>query len=176
MSRASIAFTFSVGLVLSGCATTKAPPIHTVDHVDLQRFMGSWYVLASIPTFLEKNAYNAVEAYSLNDDGTIAVNFSFHKGSFDGPLKTMRPKGFIEDSSNAVWGMRFIWPIKAEYRICYLARDYSTVVIGRTARDYVWIMARKPHVSAAEYADLVAQVKALGYDVDKLRKVPQRWP
>jgi len=136
--------------------------------------MGSWYVLASIPTFLEKNAYGAVESYALNPDGTVAVDFSFHKGAFDGPLKTMHPKGFVLDSSNAVWGMRFIWPIKAEYRICYLESDYSAVIIGRTARDYVWIMARTPEVSAAEYAALVKRVAAMGYDVAKLRKVPQQ--
>jgi len=140
----------------------------------LERFMGSWYVLASIPTFLEKNAYGAVESYALNPDGTVAVDFSFHKGAFDGPLKTMHPKGFVLDSSNAVWGMRFIWPIKAEYRICYLESDYSAVIIGRTARDYVWIMARTPEVSAAEYAALVKRVAAMGYDVAKLRKVPQQ--
>ena len=171
-----MALSLSLTVFLGGCATAKTMPIHTVDHVDLPRFMGPWYVLSSIPTFLEKNAYNAVEAYTLNGDGTIAVNFSFHKGSFDGPLKTMHPKGFVRDSSNALWGMQFIWPIKAEYRICYLAPDYSTVIIGRTARDYVWIMARKPQIPAAEYAALVSQVAELGYDVDKLRKVPQQWP
>jgi apolipoprotein D and lipocalin family protein len=142
--------------------------------VDLQRFMGSWYVLASIPTFLEKNAYDAVESYKLNDDGTVAVDFTFRNGGFDGPRKTMHPKGFVLDSSNAVWGMRFIWPIKAEYRICYLNDDYSAVIIGRTARDYVWIMARTATVSAAEYDALVQRVASMGYDVGKLRKVPQQ--
>lgn len=176
MSKPLVALHLSLALLLTGCETMKSPPIHTVDQVDLQRFMGPWYVLASIPTFLEKDAYNAVEAYTRNDDGTVAVNFSFHKGSFDGPLKTMHPKGFIQDSTNAVWGMQFLWPIKAEYRICYLDSDYSTVIIGRTSRDYVWIMSRKPQVSAAAYEQLVARVGELGYDVAKLHKVPQQWP
>lgn len=163
-----------LSLLLLGCATTKYPALPTVAHVDLERFMGSWYVLASIPTFLEKQAYDAVESYKLNDDGTVAVEFSFRKGGFDGPRKTMHPTGFVLDSSNAVWGMRFVWPIKAEYRICYLESDYSAVIIGRTARDYVWIMARTPQVSAAEYDALVKRVVAMGYDSSKLRKVPQQ--
>ncbi len=168
------ALTVALSLPLLGCATTKHPPLPTVAHVDLERFMGPWYVLASIPTFLEKNAYDAVESYKLNDDGTVAVEFTFRKGGFDGPRKTMRPTGFVLDSSNAVWGMRFVWPIKAEYRICYLESDYSAVIIGRTARDYVWIMARTPKVSAAEYDSLVKRVVAMGYDTGKLRKVPQQ--
>ena len=104
------------------------------------------------------------------------MTFSFHKGSFTGPLKTMHPKGFVQDASNALWGMQFIWPIKAEYRISYLDRDYSTVIIARTARDYVWIMSRTPQLGAGQYDGLVKRVGDLGYDLGKLRKVPQQCP
>lgn len=98
---------------LWGCQTIR--PIHTVESVDLKRFMGDWYVIASIPTFIETDAYNAVESYKLAEDGTIATTFRFNKGGFDGPEKTYKPRGFIQDrQSNAVWGMQFIWPFKAE--------------------------------------------------------------
>lgn len=69
-------------------------PIHTVDNVDLNRFMGDWYVIASIPTFIEKDAFNAVESYRLDDDGTVATKFKFNKGSFDGPIPE-HPDGAI---------------------------------------------------------------------------------
>ncbi len=63
--------TVLVLVVLSACAS-KAPEMKTVDYVDLDRFMGDWYVIANIPTFLEKGAHNAVENYQLNEDGTMA--------------------------------------------------------------------------------------------------------
>jgi apolipoprotein D and lipocalin family protein len=139
--------------------------------------MGDWYVIASIPTFLEKNAHNAVESYRQNSDGTIATTFKFNKGSFAGPLKTMRPRGWIRDTAtNATWGMQFIWPIKAEYLIAYLNDDYSQTIVARSARDYVWIMARTPQLPAADYDQLVDQVRRLGYDTSQLVRVPQRWP
>ncbi|MDP9065408.1 MAG: lipocalin family protein [Pseudomonadota bacterium] len=144
------------------------------DHVNLPKFMGRWYVIANIPTFVEKGAFDATETYVLNADGTIGVTFTYHKGSFDGPVKTMSPKGFVRDASNAVWGMQFIWPFKSDYRIAYLNADYSQVIVARAARDYVWIMARTPQISPASYESLVAKVKALGYDVEKLQRVPQR--
>lgn len=148
----------------------------TVDHVEVERFMGSWYVIANIPTFLEKNAFNAVETYSLNDDGTIATNFTFRKGSFDGKEKEYNPKAFIrEDASNALWGMRFVWPIKADYRIVYLDESYSTTVVGRQKRDFVWIMSRTPTISDAKYDQLVSFVESIGYDTSKLKRVPQSW-
>jgi len=162
-------------IMLSGCAA-KGPEMKTVDHVDIDRFMGPWYVIANIPTFLEKEAHNAVETYTLNDDGTIATNFSFRKGGFDGKLKEYNPKAFIQDKeSNALWGMRFVWPIKADYRIVYIDDDYSTTIIGRQSRDFVWIMARSPTISDLHYDELVSMVESLGYDTSKLERVPHRW-
>jgi apolipoprotein D and lipocalin family protein len=150
-------------------------PIHTVEFVDLNRFMGDWYVIANIPTFIEKDAYNAIESYRLEDDGTVATTFRFNKGGFDGPRKEYHPRGFIRDkSTNAVWGMQFIWPFKAEYRIVYLSDDYSKTVIGRSKRDYVWIMARTPEIPDQDYSAIVDFLQEQGYDISELQKVPQR--
>ena len=147
-----------------------------VNYVDLERFMGPWYVIANIPTFIEKGAHNAVENYELNDDGTVATTFTFRKGSFDGKLKEYNPKGFVLDAeTNARWGMRFVWPLKSDYRIVYLDDDYSATVIGRQARDFVWIMARTPTLPDAEYQEIVNFVGGLGYDTSKIERVPQRW-
>jgi len=102
--------------LLSGCSSN--PPMKTVDFVDLERFMGDWYVIANIPTFIEKEAHNAVENYQMNPDGSIATTFSFRKDNFTGDLKKYTPTGFIKDTkTNALWGMQFIWPIKADYLI-----------------------------------------------------------
>ncbi len=168
---AVLIFAFAVG----GCAA-KGPEMKTVDYVDIERFMGDWYVIASIPTFLEKGAHNAVESYELNADGTIATTFTYRDDGFDGKRKEFHPKGFIRDTeSNAVWGMRFVWPIKADYRIVYLNEDYSQTVIGRNKRDFVWIMARSPAIPDDDYDGLVGFIESIGYDISKLKKVPQRW-
>jgi apolipoprotein D and lipocalin family protein len=163
-----------VAAVFSFSANGK-PTIPPVDNVDLPRFMGDWYVIAHIPTFIEKDAYDAVESYALRDDGKVQTTYRQRKGSFDAKLETMRPVGTIRpDTGNAVWGMQFVWPIKAEYVIVYLDDAYTQTIIGRSARDYVWVMARTPTISDADYAAHVERLKALGYDVTKLRRVPQR--
>jgi apolipoprotein D and lipocalin family protein len=171
--RTNLLMSILVLLPLLGCQTTNT--IHTVPSVDLNRFMGDWYVIANIPTFIEKEAYNAVESYRLAEDGTIETTFKFNKGGFDGPLKTYNPRGYVRDEkSNAVWGMQFFWPFKAEYRIIFLNEDYSTTVIGRTKRDYVWIMARQPAISDEEYDFILNFLQEQGYDISKVLKVPQR--
>jgi apolipoprotein D and lipocalin family protein len=138
--------------------------------------MGRWYVIANIPTFLEKGAHNAVETYTLDSDGSIATNFTYRKDSFEGKLKEYNPRGFIRDTeSNALWGMRFVWPFKGDYRIVYLDEGYTQTIIGRQKRDYVWIMARTPEISGQDYDRLIEFVASIGYDVSKVQKVPQRW-
>ena len=159
--------------LLSGCSSQQ--PMATVDYVDLQRFMGDWYVIANIPTFLEKDAYNPVESYQLNADGSIATTFSFNDGAFDGEQKMYHPRGFIRNSTtNAEWGMQFVWPIKADYRIVYLDSEYQYTVIGRNSRDYVWIMARSAQIPDLVYAELHELVITLGYDASLLQKAPQQ--
>ncbi len=162
--------------LLSGCQTGQLPPMATVSGVDLERFMGTWYVIAHIPTFLERDAHNAVESYRLRPDGSVATTFTFRDGGFDGKEKRYSPTGYITDrSTNAVWGMEFIWPVRADYRIVFLTPDYRLTVIGREKRDYVWVMARTPEIPESEYQDLVRRIADWGYDIGALRRVPQRW-
>jgi apolipoprotein D and lipocalin family protein len=160
---------------LTGCS--NHPPMKSVEYVDIDRYMGDWYVIANIPTFVETGAHNAIESYALNADGSIATTFSFNDKSFEGERKKYQPTGFIIDRhSNAVWGMQFIWPFKADYRIVYLNEDYSVTVIAREARDYVWIMSRSPVIEDAEYTRLVDLIAALGYKRAEIQRVPQSWP
>lgn len=173
--RRLVPLLISALLALSGCAG-KAP-IATVKSVDLDRFMGDWYVIGYTPTFLDGDAHNAIESYARNADGSIATTYRFRQGGFGGPVKVYHPTGFVvEGSGNAEWGMRFLWPFKAEYRVVYLADDYSATIIGRSARDYVWIMARSPQLPEATYQNLVKRATDLGYTEGQIRTMPQRWP
>jgi len=164
-------------LALSACATV---PMKTAPNVDIPRFMGDWYVLAHIPAPAEKDAWNGVESYKL-EAGTkdvVETTFSFRPGSFDAPLETMRPTGYVSEADPAVWGMKFYWwqgPFRFEYLVIHVDPEYRETVIGRSARDYVWVMARTPTIPDADWERLTAIVKEAGYDPAKLRRVPQRW-
>jgi apolipoprotein D and lipocalin family protein len=157
-----------------GCRSGRLEPIR-LPHVDLDRFMGDWYVIAQIPTPFVKSAYNAMQVYQLNADGTVSTQFKFREGGFDGKEKTLTPRGYVgDDGSNAKWGIQF-GPILAEYLIAYVSPDYSETIIARSSRDFVWIMARKPVISGADYDALVSKIASWGYDTELLEKIPQRW-
>jgi apolipoprotein D and lipocalin family protein len=165
---------FFLPVLLFYCASPQ--PMPTVAKVDLPRFMGKWYVIANIPTFIEKGAHNATEEYSLLSEQEIDTVFTFRADNFDGKEKKYNPRGFVvNQETNAEWRMQFIWPFKSEFLISYLNADYSQTIIARTDRDYVWIMARTPQISEADYNKMVAFLAANGYDTTKIQKVPQRW-
>ena len=175
MKKLLLILLISLGLI--GCTSNQIfvgsspEPMPVVDYVDLDRFMGDWYVIATIPTFLERDAYNPIETYKRDNDGSIATTFTFNKGSLNGPTKIYRPRGFVKDSrTNAIWGMQFVWPIKADYRIAYLDENYEQTIIGRNNRDYVWVMARTPSISEEDYLNLVEVVGSLGYKLDALQR------
>jgi len=165
-----------LALLTAACATTSdtRPPLTLASHVDLPRFMGDWYVIASIPTIFEKDIHNAKDTYALKADGTIATTFTFNAGAADGPVERYTSTGCVLDpDSNAVWGQQYIWPLKADYRIAYVSPNYDATVIARAKRDHVWIMARSPSLPDAELARLTEFIGSQGYDITKLKRVPQ---
>ncbi len=154
----------------------QGPPIRMAERVNLDLFMGDWYVIANIPTFIEKGAHNAIESYTKKSDTVIDTQFSFNKDSFTGPKKEYNPTGFVvtENPSNAEWKMQFLWPFKSEFIIVYVDPAYEYTIIGRTKRDYLWIMARKPQIDPRELEKLVNIAVDEGYRASDILMVPQQ--
>lgn len=174
--RGSIATLLLVSM--AGCSQLSSKPaLPKPDYVQLERFMGPWHVLGFIPLFPERNAYNGIERYQLNEKGEIETIYRFRKGGFDGPLKTYRPKAtVVEGSANTHWKMQFIWPFKADYKIAYVDKDYSVAIIARDQRDYVWLLSRSPELPEARFDALTQRIAAMGYKLDDFKRQPQRWP
>jgi len=154
----------------------KKDKMKTVQYVDINKFMGDWYVIANIPTFIEKEATNAIESYSLDEEGNIATTFTFFKKSSPDKIIKYTPKGFIVNKkTNAEWRMQFLWPFKSKFLIIDLDKKYETTVIGHPSRNYVWIMARNPIIEDSKYISIVENLSSIGYDISKIKKVPQKW-
>ncbi len=161
---------------LCGCAPA-GPPIRPVSPVDLTRFMGRWYVIASIPTRFERGGYNPVETYSRESDGTICTWFRLRPGSFEAPVKLIHSSASpVAESGNGEWRVRLFGIFSMQYLVGWLSSEYSQVLVVRDARDYLWFMARTPEVSAADYQAMLDRAEALGYAIARIEKAPQKWP
>lgn len=167
-------------LLLVSCSSRKMTleemKLRTVDRVNLDEFMGKWYVIANIPTFVEKDAVNAIEYYELRPDGDVDITFTLHRKSPQNPEKKYSARGYVQDtSSSAYWKVQFIWPLKFDYLVLDVADDYSHTVIGVPNQKYVWIMAREPSIAENRYESIITKLERQGYETSKIKKVPQIW-
>ena len=163
-----------VGMMLVGCSGNTRP-IPPVAHVDVPRFMGDWYVIAHIPSRPEREAFDAVESYALRPDGRIQTTFRYRKGSFTGtdqdhaPGRDGQGRHRRRDLGHAV---HLADPGRVRDRAISMPTTQQTIV-GRSKRDYVWLMARTPTISDADYQAAMTRIAALGYDLSQVRRVPQ---
>lgn len=161
-------------LTLTACSIQQKKSIEPVSEIQLDAFMGDWYVLAHIPALIEKNAFNAIESYKyIEEKQEIETTFTFNHSDYDGPQKIYKPKGYIvPGTNNAVWGMQFIWPIKAQYIIAYIDEGYQNTIVARDKRDYLWFMSRKSDMTTEKKQWIYKKTEELGYDKTMLRFVP----
>lgn len=167
----------TIGLALAvGCRVGPPPSgFPRAESVDLDRYMGDWYVIAHIPPSTVEDSYDNLERYRRVGPDRIDIDFTYRDGGFDAELETLESSGRVVDGTGgAVWAVQFVWPFRSEYTIIHVDPGYRHAVVGRSKRDWVWILARTPSIDEATYRSLVESVAAAGYDPDDLRRVPQR--
>jgi len=85
----------------------------TVKNLDIERFMGKWYVISAIPTFVEKGCSDAYDIYTLKEDGTIEIRYSAMNCNIlkEGKVFNILQEGKIIDNINkSKWEVSFIDP------------------------------------------------------------------
>src|SRR5512137_19140 len=97
--------------LLAGCAHAPAgPPLQTVEHVDLKRYAGRWYEIATIPMSFQKGCVGVTANYALRTDGDVDVVNTCRKETLDGPERSVKGKAWSVDPSGAKLEVQFFWP------------------------------------------------------------------
>ncbi|KFN41756.1 hypothetical protein N790_12240 [Arenimonas malthae CC-JY-1] len=164
-------------MLLAACASTGGstmPPLTSTATVDLERYMGRWWVIANVPYFAERGKVATADIYALREDGRIANTYAYRK-AFDKPEKTMAGVAtVVPDTNNAQWRIAFFGGlVKADLLVMEVAPDYSWALIGHPGRKLAWIFAREQAMDEALYQQLRAKFAAWGYDPETLQRVPQ---
>ena len=155
-------------------AAEDKPPVRTVPHVDLGRYVGTWYEIASYPQKFQKGCTASTAVYTLREDGKIQVENRCNRDSLDGPEKIARGKAKVVDrESNARLKVSFFWPFWGDYWIIDLDPEYRYAVVGNPSRKYLWILSRTRSLPPLVYAQILERIAAQGYDVGKLRTTLQ---
>jgi apolipoprotein D and lipocalin family protein len=162
--------------ILAACAgigTSERPPVAAAPSVDLERFMGTWYVIAHVPYWLEEGKVATRDEYRLRPDGRIDNDFVF-KRAFGEPDKRWRGVSTVEPGSNgARWRVQFVWPFSTGLVVVHVDEDYSGAALATPDGKLAWVFGREPTMKRERYDALVAKLAVQGIDVSALRGVPQ---
>jgi apolipoprotein D and lipocalin family protein len=154
--------------------TGKAQILQTVSKVDLERYSGKWYEIASFPQRFQKGCHCTTAAYTLSNKGYVIVENRCNRNSVNGKQSYIRGKAFVDKGSgNAKFKVQFFWPLRAKYWIIDLADDYSYAVVSHPNKKYLWILSRTPKINEQTYGQILARLKEKGFDLSKLKVTPQ---
>ena len=166
-------------LMFAGCAASTTerlhlPPLQTVAHVDLPRYLGTWYEIANFPQSFQRGCTATTANYSLRRDGDINVLNRCRKGSVDGAERSVLGRARVVDrASNAKLEVSFFRPFWGAYWIIDLADDYAYAVVGHPGRDYLWILSRTRTMAEPTYQSIVARLRTMGYQTERLVRTVQ---
>lgn len=167
---------------LAGCSASTTerlnlPALQAVPQVDLGRYVGTWYEIASFPQSFQAGCTGTTATYTLGEDGEIAVVNRCRKGSLDGEEDVAEGLARVVDTtSNAKLEVSFFRPFWGDYWIIDLAPDYSHAVVGHPGRDYLWILSRTPTLPETTYDGILARLQAHGYETSRLVRTLQVAP
>jgi len=152
----------------------ELPPLQTVPKVDLTRYLGTWYEIATIPQRFQKGCTAVSATYTLRPDGKIKVLNECRKDSLNGKYKAAKGKAWVVDTvSNAKLKVQFFWPFSGAYWIIELDSNYQYAVVGHPGRKYLWILSRSRKMDEPLYNDLMERIKKHGYELSGIVKTPQ---
>jgi apolipoprotein D and lipocalin family protein len=157
-------------LLLQSCSMNQNVPT-VVPSVDLARYAGKWYEIASYPVSFQKGCACISAEYTLTDKGYVKVYNSCLKG---GKLSSITGKAFaVKGSNNAKLKVQFFWPFRAPYWIIGLADDYSWAIVSGPSRKYLWILCRTRQMDSKLYDQLLERLRKDGFDLERLKKGSQ---
>lgn len=171
-------------LASPGCAMFRSSPAEPASaaeqgplgaSIDLQRFMGTWYVIGRVPNFIERGHVASVNEYTLREPQKIGITYRYRDG-FGEPVQEIQARASVDaDSGNHDWRTWFYRVVPTHSRVLEVAPDYSWALVGYPGREMAWIFAREPDMDRELYRELATRLRDdYGVNTDKLKRVPQR--
>lgn len=161
-------------LILFNSFVLKSQKLETVSKVDMKKYCGKWYEIATCPQRFQKGCHCTTAEYTLTDKDYVVVENRCNKDSTTGKGSYIKGKAFIKkNSGNAKLQVQFFWPFKGKYWIIDLANDYSFAVVSHPNKKYLWILSREPIMKEEIYLQIISRLKDKGFNLNKIKKTEQ---
>jgi apolipoprotein D and lipocalin family protein len=178
-TSAKICFLMMVTCLILACSANKSvespglPPLSVVavDTLDLVRYSGKWYEIASLPQRFQKGCRGTTATYTLSEDKSyVKVYNKCFKDSLAGAISDIEGKAFVVSASgNAKLKVQFFWPFKADYWVIYLDEDYQYAAVSHPNGKYLWLLSRSPEMPDSVYAKITMLAFEMGIDTINLQ-------
>lgn len=165
--------TFLIGFLSQSVAQAELP---TVPHVDLARYMGTWFEIARFPNSFQTDCVAVQAEYALQENGQVQVINSCRKVSFDGKLSTAKGKAKVVDKKSGSKLKVSFLPFglfPGNYWIIMLDPNYEWAVVSEPKQKYLWILSRSPRMEDQTLSDIKAYLASLQFDLTQLAMTPQ---
>jgi len=150
---------------------SNAQALETVSYVDLNKYAGKWYEIASFPQRFQKGCYCTTAEYTWSEKGYVIVENRCNKDSVTGKQSSIKGKAFVvKKSGNAKLKVQFFWPFKGKYWIIDLADDYTYAVVSHPNKKYLWILSRTSKMDETVYQQILSRLNEKGFDLSKLQQ------
>lgn len=162
----------------SGCMSVPADAPETVSQVELPRYAGRWYEIASYPVFFNRGLTGVTAEYGVLPDGRVSVLNRGFKDALDGPESSIQGKARVVDpNTNSKLAVRFDqFPnnlFEGDYWIVVLDPDYQFAAVSDPRRYTLFILSRTPQMEESTYDNILGQLESNGFDLSKLKKTEQ---
>ncbi|MCX6294574.1 MAG: lipocalin family protein [Bacteroidetes bacterium] len=150
--------------------TSNSQTLQTVQNVDLNKYAGKWFEIASYPQRFQKGCHCTTAEYTVSKKGYVIVENKCNRDSVNGKQSYIKGKAFVvKNTGNAKLKVQFFWPFTGKYWIIDLADDYSYAVVSHPNKKYLWILSRTPKMDDVIYQQIIQRLKEKGFDLAKLQ-------
>lgn len=160
-----------------GADAAPTKPVQTVKSLDVKRFMGKWYEIASIPTFFTRDCTASTATYTLQSDGSFKVDNACRKDHPGGEPTGIRGKAWSENPAQpGQLKISFFWPMEADYWILAIDEKYEVALVGESERESLWLLARWPELDESRIQAMFKVATEQGFDVRQLKRTAHAKP
>ncbi len=165
-------FVSLAGLILGSCHASPETPTN-VGSVDLEKYTGRWYEIASFPASFQKGCHCTTAEYQLTGKKYIRVINRCRRNAVDGKASGITGRAYpVKGSNNTKLKVQFFWPFRGDYHIIILAPDYSYAVVA-SGKNYLWILSRSATIPDSLYQELTDKLSVMGFDINRLQRTAQ---
>jgi len=165
-------FPFIVVFLFPSCMSSKITPTQA-GSVDLEKYAGIWYEIASFPASFQKDCHCTTAEYQLTGKSYIRVINRCRRKAVDGKESGIKGRAYpVNGSNNTKLKVQFFWPFRGDYHIIMLAEDYSWAVVV-SGQKYLWILSRVPQMDEKLFQEITIKLSDYGYDMSRLQRTVQ---